>query len=235
MKNRLLIISLTVILSALIFLIYKSSDSISDSTIEEVEIVGNKYLETSELITVVNPQVIGKSGTQIDLIQIEKDLLANSFVEKVNVSITRSKLIVEIQEKNPAAYYVDRGEVKLLSDDLTVLPLKLNVEKTSVPVVQVVNGDISKAREELSSYFQIIDNNEFDLIRLVVSEVVYNVETKELELVLNQNGLLVKFGRQEVWEDAAGKFLQFWENVVQTGPIDFKTIDLRWKKKVLVS
>lgn len=235
MKKRLLIVSLTVVLLAVVYLIYLSANKVSSEAISDISISGNKYIDTAELNKTLNSLVIGKENSSLDLMKLEALIQSNVFVDKVDISIKQSTLNVEIIEKTPAAYYVDKGEVKLLSDDMTLLPLKLNIDKSLVPVVQIVNGDLEKAKKELSDYFKIIDEDKYRLLRLIISEIIYNAETKELNVILNQNSLLVKFGRKEVWEDAAFKFLKFWENVSQREPIEYKTIDLRWKKKVLVS
>lgn len=233
MKKILVISLISVLLVSLSLLVYASNSWSKDQKIEAIQVIGNDILSEKEVLDLTDSLCYSGVFGKEELIRIKGKVLKSTFVKNANVYTNSGKLVINIEEREPLAYFISSGKVKLLSEDLELMQMRKDLKKYDLPVVRVKNGDFSKAKQALNKLFGFIQDNEN--MNLLLSEIVYNKSTEEFDLILNQNSIVVKLGRKKYLEKKFKKFNEFWYKVALKEGINFKTIDLRWEKKILVS
>jgi cell division septal protein FtsQ len=233
MKKIYLLSLILVLLVSLSLLVYASNSWSGEQPVEKIVVKGNQILKESEIFSLPDSLILSNIDAN-KMIEIETNILRNKYVEDVTVYKNSNRLIIEITEKSPVAYYIsNKGDVKFVSKDLTILNVRKDLDNYNLPVLRLKNGSIDTSNTSLKDFIKILD--QYDNIDLLLSEIVYDVKTKEFDLVLNQNSIVVKLGRKRNFEDKFKKFDQFWFNVALKEGLNFKTVDLRWDKKILVS
>ncbi|MDC1067759.1 cell division protein FtsQ/DivIB [Candidatus Kapabacteria bacterium] len=233
MNKVIVTVLVSVILISLGLLIYASNSWNKDQRIDEVRVIGNDILNENEIVNLTDSLCFKSSFSTQDFLEIKERILTNSYIKNADIYTNSNKLIIEIDERAPVAYYISKGEVFLLSADMTTLPMRDDISDYNLPVLRIKNGAINKSNEILIDIFKLIVNN--NNLNLLLSEIIFNKQTGEFDLVLNQNSILVKVGRKELLAEKFKKFNEFWFKVALKEGINFKIIDLRWDKKILVS
>lgn len=233
MKKILVISLISVLLISLSLLVFASNTWSKDQMVEQIRVIGNDILAKEEIIDLTDSLCFKSEFTKEDFLEIESALLENSFIQEAEIYKNANKIVLEITERKPVAYFLKQGQVKLISNDLKILPMREDLANYNFPVLRLESGKLDESKESLTSIFSQIQSNE-DL-NLLLSEIIFNGETGEINLVLNQNSIIVKLGRGRTLEEKFKKFNEFWYKVALKEGLDFKIIDLRWDKKILVS
>lgn len=179
---------------------------------------------------------------ELDLSQLQRNILTNSFVEKVVIQRDApASLRVTVEERKPAAILLS-GELYYIASDGTVLPYIASNETYDIPVISGVdsmstikmgqklfNADVREALE-------IIEASKAsgpDLFH-AVSEIRLR-KGHDLVMYSFESGIPIIFGKG----DAVKKMVKldaFWQKFVRNNDTkDIQYIDIRFDDQVVVS
>ncbi len=178
----------------------------------------------------------------LDLTVIQRNILSNSFVEKVIIHRDApSTLRVIVEERTPSAILV-ANELYYIASDGTVLPYITSSETYDIPVISGLDSltgittgqklSISDVREAL----EIIAASKMTNVDLfhAISEIRLR-RGRDLVLYSFESGTPIIFGKGDVVKKIV-KLEAFWQKfLLNSDAKDIQYIDIRFDEQVIVS
>jgi cell division protein FtsQ len=179
---------------------------------------------------------------ELDLSQLQKNILTNSFVERVVIQRDApAALRVIVEERKPAAILLS-GDLYYIASDGTVLPYIASSETYDIPVISGVDSSSRITlgqrlfNQDVREALEIIEASKAaseDLFHSV-SEIRLR-KGHDLVLYSFETGIPIIFGKG----DAAKKMVKldaFWQKFVRNNETkDIQYIDIRFDDQVVVS
>ncbi len=209
--------------------------------VRQVSVEGLSVVSKDEVVRLMNLQP-NVPMYQIDLTLIQKNILSNSFVEKVIIKRDAPSIVrVIIEERKPAAILV-ANDLFYIAGDGTVLPYIASSETYDIPVVsgfdslnkikmgqKLINADLQEALEIINTCKMTSENlfHSISEIRLRRGHdlVLYSFET----------GAPIIFGKGDAVKKMI-KFEAFWQKYLQNNDTkNIQYIDIRFEDQVIVS
>ncbi len=209
--------------------------------VRQVSVEGLSVVSKDEVVRLMNLQP-NVPMYQIDLTLIQKNILSNSFVEKVIIKRDApSTLRVIIEERKPAAILV-ANELYYIAGDGTVLPYIASSETYDIPVVsgidslnkiktgqKLINADLQEALEIIAACRMTSEN-----LFHAISEIRLR-KGHDLVLYSFETGAPIIFGKGDAVKKMV-KLEAFWQKFLQNGDTkNIQYIDIRFEDQVVVS
>ncbi len=209
--------------------------------VRQVSVEGLSVISKDEIVRLMNLQP-NVPMYQIDLTAVQKNILSNSFVEKVIIKRDApSTLRVIIEERKPAAILV-ANELYYIAGDGTVLPYIASSETYDIPVVsgvdslnkiktgqKLINADVQEALEIITACKMISEN-----LFHAISEIRLR-KGHDLILYSFETGAPIIFGKGDAVKKMV-KLEAFWQKFLQNSDTkDIQYIDIRFDDQVVVS
>ncbi len=209
--------------------------------VRQVSVEGISVVSKDEVVRLMNLQP-NVPMYQIDLTLIQKNILSNSFVEKVIIKRDApSTLRVIIEERKPAAILV-ANELYYIAGDGTVLPYIASSETYDIPVVsgidslnkiktgqKLINADLQEALEIIAACRMTSEN-----LFHAISEIRLR-KGHDLVLYSFETGAPIIFGKGDAVKKMV-KLEAFWQKFLQNGDTkNIQYIDIRFEDQVVVS
>ncbi len=210
--------------------------------VRQVSVEGISIISRDEIIRLLDlPKNV--SLYNLDLMQLQRNIQANSFVKNVVVKRDMPNLLrVEIEERIPAAMLVHGGEIFYLDEDGALLPYISTKETYDIPVIsgadslrgiktgsKVNNADVLSALE-IIRVAKIIGAE----MHHAVSEIKLR-KGHDIILYSFENGVPIIFGQGET-EKKLVKFDEFLKRFMLNSDLgNVQYIDIRFDDQVVVS
>ncbi|MFZ4619847.1 MAG: cell division protein FtsQ/DivIB [Bacteroidota bacterium] len=209
--------------------------------VRQVSVEGVSVISKDEIVRLMKlpPNV---PMYELDLTSLQKNILTNSFVEKVVIQRDApASLRVKVEERKPAAILLS-GELYYIASDGTVLPYIASSETYDIPVIsgmdstsavktgqKLFNPDVREALEIVAA-----SKSASDELFHAVSEIRLR-KGHDLVLYSFESGIPIIFGKG----DAVKKMVKldaFWQKFVRNNETkDIQYIDIRFDDQVVVS
>lgn len=217
-------------------------------------IIGNKYTPKSKIIEIVKKShkeykdSLSYNDSVIDIGNIISDMESDNFNENIylnpsfleliknnlikeqwirDVIIKRQfpdKITLDIIEYRPYVIWQSQGELKLVDDDGTIIPVdNKTVKQFSDLIIVVCNEEAIK--NDLREIFNILILDPFIILDI---ESLVRIGDRRWDLVF-RNGVIIKLPEKNV-DEAWRKVMDLYNN--DAAFIDLKVIDLRLKDKI---
>ncbi|MDP1678240.1 MAG: FtsQ-type POTRA domain-containing protein [Bacteroidota bacterium] len=210
-------------------------------SVRQISVEGVSVVSKEEVVRLINlpPNV---PMYQLDLTTIQKNLLANSFIENVIVQRDApSTLRIIIQERKPSAILV-ANELYYIAGDGTVLPYIASSETYDIPVIsgvdslnkiktgqKLINADVQEALEIITASRMTSEN-----LFHAISEIRLR-KGHDLILYSFETGAPIIFGKGDAVKKMV-KLEAFWQKFLQNNDTkDIQYIDIRFDDQVVVS
>lgn len=217
-------------------------------------ITGNKYTPESKIIDIVKKShkeyenSLNQNDDTLDIGNMINDIENNNFNENIylnpsflelirsnltkeqwirDVAIKRQfpdKLTLDIIEYRPYVIWQNKGGLKLVDDDGTIIPVDNKTIKEFSDLIIVV-CDEETIKNDLREIFNILILDPFIILDI---ESLIRIGDRRWDLVF-RNGIVVKLPEKGV-DEAWRKVMDLYNNDVAF--IDLKVIDLRIKDKI---
>jgi cell division protein FtsQ len=209
--------------------------------VRQVSVEGLSIVSKEEVVRLMNlpPNV---QMYQIDLTAIQKNILSNSFIEKVIIQRDAPSTIrVIIEERKPAAILV-ANELYYIAADGTVLPYIASSETYDIPVISGVDSlNKIKTGQKLNNAdvheaLEIITASKMTSVNLfhAISEIRLR-KGNDLVLYSFETGTPIIFGKGDAVKKMV-KLEAFWQKFLQNSDTkDIQYIDIRFDDQVVVS
>ncbi len=209
--------------------------------VKQVSIEGISVISKDEIVRLMKlpPNV---QMYELDLTEIQRNILSNSFVK--NVIIKRdapSTLRVIVEERKPSAILV-ASELYYIASDGTVLSYIASSETYDIPVIsgidslsgiktgqKLLNADVREALEIINASKMTSEN-----LFHTISEIHLR-KGHDLVLYSFETGAPIIFGKGDVVKKMV-KLDAFWQKFLQNSDTkDIQYIDIRFDDQVVVS
>jgi cell division septal protein FtsQ len=204
----------------------------------QIEVIGNKLLPAIEYLNYTGLSDSRKFD-ELTLLEVKTKFEKHPYMRKAEVEFDGvNKILVEIHEKEIKAVLLQKNELKLVTNDLTTLPLFPPTDIQDLPVVSNLNtsGKNSIDSANMKFAFRIVD-----AIKLSDPELSKNLAEINLrrggDVILTFTNLKfpILFGKNdEVRKSLILKNL--WQEIVrnENRNDEIEYIDLRYKNKVFI-
>lgn len=209
--------------------------------VRQISVEGISVVSKEEVVRLMNLQP-NVPMYQLDLSMIQKNVMANSFIEKVVLKRDApSTLRVIIEERKPAAILVG-NELFYIADDGIVLPYIVSSETYDIPVIsgvdslnsiktgqKLINADVQEALEIIHA-----SKNTSENLFHSISEIRLR-KGHDLILYSFEAGAPIIFGKGDVVKKMV-KLDAFWQKFLQNSDTkNIQYIDIRFDDQVVVS
>ncbi len=209
--------------------------------VRQVSVEGVSVISKDEIVRLMKlpPNV---PMFELDLSQLQKNIMTNSFVEKVVIQRDAPmSLRVSVEERKPAAI-LSSGDLFYIASDGTVLPYIASTETYDIPVISGVDSTSTvKAGQKLFNAdvreaLEIIEASKAagpDVFH-AVSEIRLR-KGHDLVMYSFETGIPIIFGKGDAVKKMV-KLEAFWQKFVRNNDTkDIQYIDIRFDDQVVVS
>lgn len=225
-----------IIITALIVTIgYFANQWNSSIKIKSVDIIGCAISDKAELFNIVSPLVIEKSKKSINLQSIESSLSSNPFIYRVVASFEGiSTLRINVFERRPVGMLVGiTGSINLIDSSCHILPYQIFPGIESIPIFR--DSGINRINLRMIELVkQFLGEDRLQLYHQI-SEVYYDKKLNSYCLILQSPFCTVLMGNYDGIETRIENLTSFYFSVIQKEQIKARSIDLRFKNKIITS
>ena len=240
MRGKYLILNFILLIVGIGTIILFAIKWANEQKIESVSVVGNDLVSHGDLLSEVSDTLLNKSNSTIKLKNIEKLLKQNPYIQESYITHKNlNEINVEIKERVPvAALVLENGNLAFIDGDINILPYRLYDNMPDVPIIRGVflNGRIDSTGI-LGSLVLLtkINTEELDYLSTLISEIDYNINTKNFKLITSETGTVVMLGTIKDLELKINKLDSYWKNALLSSENKPKYIDLRWANHIISS
>ena len=190
--------------------------------------IKDSYLSKDSITSIVNP-FLGDEKKLIDLNLIENIVDNNSYVDKSEVSLSFSgMLVIKIKQKTPMGRVISENEMFYVDKDLRKMDLS-KYQSARVPIITGFENEIN--RSYLKRIFEIINDDIF--LKQNISKIIINSPTS-ISLKLRAYDITVKIGDQRNLKNKFLKLRAFYTMAnAKKNLIEFKQINLQFDNQVV--
>ena len=190
--------------------------------------IKDSYLSKDSITSIVNP-FLGDEKKLIDLNLIENIVDNNSYVDKSEVSLSFSgMLVIKIKQKTPMGRVISENEMFYVDKDLRKMDLS-KYQSARVPIITGFENEIN--RSYLKRIFEIINDDIF--LKQNISKIIINSPTS-ISLKLRDYDITVKIGDQRNLKNKFLKLRAFYTMAnAKKNLIEFKQINLQFYNQVV--
>ena len=239
------VVSLLGLCALIAFAERKHGDMVCKDIVVQLDnVVDNHFLSEAEALNMVvsgQPQLRGKSFSEINLKEIESKLIYNKHVKDAELfSDLKGNLVVNVelrrpiarlvQEDGPDAYIAEDGTVMPVSDDFAsrVLIISGNYVRTILDSENLNNFDEGK---QLMAMIEFINKDEF--WRAQASQL--DISSKGKVFIIPQvTSQIVEFGQPVDIENKFAKLKVFYKRILpQMGWTKYSRVSLEYEGQVV--
>ena len=234
-KSVLILLAISVILVIVAFI---SNQWFSKQTIRTIKITNNNVLSNGDINSIIDKQIINVENNGLNLNAIKKTLQSNEYVLNADVWVnSKGVLGINIEERNPIAIFInDKGIPNFIDKYGHIFSYNLHKDFINIPVIRNIEtyNNIIKKKDVINIISVLKEN--YPLLDARISEIKYNKNTKEYNLLMSLGDINVNIGNTNDLENKLYNLQSFIDNVVLTSNdiSKYKKLDVRWKNKVIV-
>lgn len=235
-KSRyfILLVLLVVLLTATYILIDFSSDWFKSQKIEKIELGDTEIVDRKKVSQIANNIALAKTKDSVLLKKIEIEIEKFEYVENCIANFQGiSSIEINIKEKEPVAFYLDRDNLKYLDINCEILPYKNLKKYSDLIIISNVKASNNKLLKGALRIVQKIVENNF--LNILTSEVHYNNRQKYFEIFGNFASGRVIFGHPENIEAKLKNLSYFLEKYSRYKELETSyQLDIRWNSRVIL-
>lgn len=240
MSKRKLFLLLVLVVISFILLIFFAKNWNSKQIIDTISVSGNYIVSMQEIKSLINDKVIGKAKDKISLLEVEKIVNQNPYIQSAEVSFDgNNEIEIEIKERTPIAFVVDAGGNLSYIDSIgKIMPHKILKSYSDMPFLNGIYQNNKLDSVAVANAVGIINqliqtDNKFSYN--LISEVSYDKAQKSFSLITSDQGLRIILGRNENIAEKCKKLKLFWKKWIAKNNTNWiKHVDLRWNHSVIV-
>ena len=190
--------------------------------------IKDSYLSKDSITSILNP-FLGDEKKLIDLNLIENIVDNNSYVDKSEVSLSFSgMLVIKIKQKTPMGRVISENEMFYVDKDLRKMDLSKH-QSARVPIITGFENEIN--RPYLKRIFELCNDDIF--LKQNISKIIINSPTS-ISLKLRAYDITVKIGDQRNLKNKFLKLRAFYTMAnAKKNLIEFKQINLQFDNQVV--
>lgn len=240
MKGKYLILNFILVIISVGALIYLAIAWGESQKIKKVNISGNNIIADKDIMEHISKAVIDNPNSKIKIENIQDLLKKNPYIRETYITHKNlNEIKVEVKERNPvAALILENGNPVYIDAEMNLLPYNIYDNMPDVPIVNGIFADGKIDTVGILGSFLIIkslsENNKSYLLPLI-SEINYNKNNKNFNLITGDAGTEVYLGKLDDIELKLDKLDSFYKNNLVSRRKSLKYIDLRWGNHVLAA
>lgn len=238
MRGKYLILNFILLIVGIGAIILFAIKWANEQKIESVSVVGNELVPHNDLLSEVSDTLLNKSNSIIKLKNVEKLLKQNPYIQESYITHKNlNEISVEIKERIPvAALVLENGNLAFIDGEINILPYKLYNNMPDVPIIRGVflNGRIdSTGILGCLVLLSKLNTDELSYLNTLISEIDYNINTKNFNLIGSETGAIIKLGSIKDLELKINKLDSYWKDALVSSEDKPIYIDLRWANHII--
>lgn len=209
--------------------------------ITKIEIVESSFVPKSEIIEILEQEIIGKEIEFLNLDYLEKLACNHPFVLGCDIFLDgRNRLIIKPQLRNPIGVYVNEVGRYLIDDLGAVLPIHKNIQLNDKILLSGIthsskNENFEKQIKEASKILrELVKSKNYD-IEGYISELRYNKFISGFVMLDNISGNEIIFGNAEDIDAKVERMKMLFRNKSLLKERDnLAYADLRFSERIII-
>ena len=221
-----------------VYLMITGSRASVKEVYNQIEITGNKLLPVSQYLRYTG-LIDSTKYSELTLQEVKNKFEEHPYMRKAEVEFDGvNKILVEVEEKEIKAVLLQKNELKLVTDDLKILPLFPPSDIRDLPVISNLNMSNKQSIDttNIEFAFRIIDAISLSDTNIRKSMAEINLR-KGGDVILTFTGLNfpVLFGKNNEVRKAL-ILKNIWFRIINDEKInnEIEYVDLRYKNKVFI-
>ncbi len=212
----------------------------NEQKIKSVSVSGNDLVPHNDILSEISDTLLNKSNSNIKLKNIEKLLKQNPYIQESYITHKNlNEIKVEVKERVPvAALVLENGNLAFIDAEINILPYQLYHNMPDVPIIRGVfsNGRIdSVGIIGCLVLLAKLNSENFGYLNSLISEIDYNINSKNFNLVSSETGAIIILGTINDLEHKINKLDSYWKFSLVSSVNKPKYIDLRWSNHIIAA